>query len=211
MTMTYTQLTDRIQTTTENTFTVDELKMFTENAEQDIYNSVSFPALRKKATIPTVADNQFLTLPVDFLYSNSLAVIDATGAFSYALPKDVNFIREAYPTVAASGMPKHYSYFDATTLILGPTPDIIYSIELQYGFYPASIVTAGTTWLGDNFDTALLNGALVEAARFMKSEDDIISVYDKHYMQSLTLLKNLGDGKLRQDSYRDGQLHVKVS
>jgi hypothetical protein len=108
-------------------------------------------------------------------------------------------------------LPKHYAYFDEDTFILGPTPDASYAVELHYGYYPESIVTAGTTWLGNEFDSALLNGALIEAIRFMKGEPDIIANYEKLYLQSITLLKNLGDGKLREDTYRSGQFRSPVS
>jgi hypothetical protein len=157
------------------------------------------------------ASNKYLSSPSDFLYNYSLAVIDGSGAYSYLINKDVNFIRDAYPTPTSTGLPKHYAYFDEDTFILGPTPDASYAVELHYGYYPESIVTAGTTWLGNEFDSALLNGALIEAIRFMKGEPDIIANYEKLYLQSITLLKNLGDGKLREDTYRSGQFRSPVS
>lgn len=209
--MNYTSLKANIQDITETTFTADQLALFTDQAEQKIYNSVQFPALRKNATGTTTADGKYLAVPTDFLWSYSLAVIDGSNNYHYLLNKDVNFIREAYPVATATGLPKHYGYFDENNFILGPTPDAAYSVELHYGYYPESIVTAGTTWLGDEFDAALLNGALVEAARFMKSEPDTMAVYDKMYMESLGLLKNLGDGKLREDAYRSGQVRNPVS
>ena len=143
----------------------------------------------------------------------SLAVIDTDGEYHYLLNKDVNFIREAYPknNVASRGRPKHYANFDDSAFILGPTPDLSYSTELHYGYYPESIVTAGTTWLGNEFDSALLNGALVEAIRFMKGEQDMVALYERLYVQAIGLLKNLGDGKLRQDAYRSGQVRIPVS
>ena len=130
---------------------------------------------------------------------------------TFLLNKDVNFMREAYPNPTATGLPKHYAYFDDNTFIVGPTPDTGYTSELHYGYYPQSIVTAGTTWLGEEFDSALLNGALIEAIRFMKGEPDIVATYEKMYLQSITLLKALGDGKLREDAYRSGQFRVPVS
>ena len=209
--MNYTSLKANIQDITETTFTADQLALFTDQAEQKIYNSVQFPALRKNATGTTTSDGKYLAVPTDFLWSYSLAVIDGSNNYHYLLNKDVNFIREAYPKTTDTGLPKHYGYFDEDNFILGPTPDAAYSVELHYGYYPESIVTAGTTWLGDEFDAALLNGALVEAARFMKSEPDTMAVYDKMYMESLGLLKNLGDGKLREDAYRSGQVRNVVS
>ena len=137
---------------------------------------------------------------------------DSDGVFTYLLDKDVNFIREAYPNPTTTGFPKHYALFDDSAFILGPTPNSGYTMELHYGYYPESIVTASTLpWLGENFDSALLNGALIEAIRFMKGEPDLVQMYEKFYLQAITLLKNLGDGKLRQDTYRSGQFSTPVS
>ena len=208
--MNYTELKDNIQQITENTFTDDQLAMFVQQAEQLIYNAVQIPALRKNQTGSLTVANTYLALPSDYLYTYSLAVIDGSGDYHFLLNKDVNFIREAYPRASSTGLPKHYGQFDDDTLIVGPTPDDSYDVELHYGYYPESIVTAGTTWLGEEFDSALLNGSLVEAARFMKSEPDIVAMYDKMYANAMTVLKMLGDGKLRQDSYRSGQVKVPV-
>jgi hypothetical protein len=209
--MNYTTLCTNIQDICENTFTADQLAMFTEQAEQKIYNTVQIPALRKNVTGTFTANNKYLSTPTDFLWTYSLAVIDAGGEYHYLLNKDVNFIREAYPTPTSTGLPKHYAYFDDTTFIVGPTPGSNFSVELHYGYYPESIVTAGTTWLGNEFDSALLNGALVEAIRFMKGEQDMVQLYQTMYVQAIGLLKNLGDGKLRQDAYRSGQVRERVS
>jgi hypothetical protein len=210
--MNYTELTVNIQDICENTFTAEQLAMFTEQAEQKIYNSVQIPALRKNVTGNMTAGNQYLQIPSDFLYCYSLAVIDAGGAYEFLLNKDVNFIRQAYPVnnVASRAIPRYYANFDDSAFILGPTPDAAYLSELHYGYYPESIVTAGTTWLGNEFDSALLNGALIEAIRFMKGEADMVSLYEKMYVDAMSLLKQLGDGKLRQDAYRSGQVRVPV-
>jgi hypothetical protein len=211
--MNYSDLCTNIQDICENTFSAAQLAMFTQQAEQKIYNTVQIPALRKNVTGQTSIGGVYLQIPTDFLYCFSLAVIDAAGNYSYVLNKDVNFIREAYPanSISARGIPKYYANFDDSAFILGPTPDLVYTMELHYGYYPASIVTANTTWLGDEFDSALLNGALVEAIRFMKGEADIAAMYDKLYLQAITLLKALGDGKLRQDAYRSGQYRMPVT
>ena len=185
--------------------------MFTKQAEQKIYATVELPALRKNQTGTLTLNNSYLTMPTGTLYVYSLAVIDAGGTYSFLLNKDVNYIREAYPTLTSTGVPRCYAIFDQNTFILGPVPNANYTVELHYGIYPESIVTAGTTWLGTNFDSALLNGALIEAIRFMKGETDIIAEYEKLYVQAIGLLKNLGDGKMRQDMYRDGQVKVKVT
>jgi hypothetical protein len=208
--MNYAELTANIQTICENTFGATELAMFTQQAEQKIYATVELSALRKNQTGTVTANNSYLTMPAGMLYVYSLAVIDATGKYYFLLNKDVNFIREAYPTPTSTGIPQHYGVFDQNTFILGPRPNSNYAVEMHFGYYPESIVTAGTTWLGEEFDSALLNGALVEAIRFMKGEPDLVALYEKMYVQAIALLKNLGDGKLRQDMYRDGQVKVRV-
>lgn len=216
--MTYLELCANIADICENQFTADEYALFTKQTEQRIYNTVQLPSLRKNVTGALTSGNKYLSAPLDFLSAFSLAVIHpSTNVYTYLLNKDVNFIREAYPTPADSGSPKYYAVFGprsdlATELsfIVGPTPDAAYSAELHYYYYPESIVTAGTTWLGDNFDSALLNGALVEAIRFMKGEPDMVKLYQDMYLQAIALLKNLGDGKLRQDAYRSGQVRTQV-
>ena len=206
--MNYTELKVNIQDICEQTFTDEQLAMFTEQAEQGIYNSVQIPALRRNQTGLLTNADPYLVYPIDFLYPFSLAVIDAQGNYEYLLNKDVNFMREAYPNPTATGKPKHYGLFDDKAFILGPTPSAAYSVELHYGYYPESIVTAGTTWLGTEFDTALLNGALVQAIRFIKGEPDMVALYQKMYIDAMALLKNLGDGKMREDMYRSGQLRI---
>ena len=209
--MNYTELKTNIQDICENTFTDAQLAMFTEQAEQKIYNTVQIPELRRNQIGNVTSGNKYLVYPTDMLYVFSIAVTDDNGNFQYLLDKDVNFIREAYPNPSSTGLPQHYGFFDNTAFILGPTPDSNYAVELHYGYYPESIVTAGTTWLGDEFDSALLNGALVEAIRFLKGEPDMVALYDNMYAQAIALLKNLGDGKMRQDAYRSGQIRKQVA
>jgi hypothetical protein len=216
--MNYTELKTQIKDICENNFADVSLDMFTRQAEQKIYNTVQISNLRKNMTGVLSTGNKYLSAPGDFLSTYSLAVVDAAGDYKYLLNKDVNFIREAYPSASATGLPKHYAIFGPSTLdstelsfILGPTPNSNYVVELHFYYYPESIVTAGTTWLGDNFDSALLNGALIEALRYMKGEATDTAVYDKLYLQSISLLKNLGDGKQRADSYRDGQFKMPVT
>jgi hypothetical protein len=216
--MTYTELCTNIANICENTFTATEYAMFTQQAEQRIYNTVQLANLRKNQTGSITVNNPYLSAPNDFLSTYSLAVIDGSGNYTFLLNKDVNFIREAYPTATATGLPKHYAIFgpqstavNELAFILGPTPNATYTVELHYYYYPESIVTAGSTWLGDNFDSALLNGALVEAIRFMKGDQDLVQLYQTLYVQSIALLKNLGDGKQRADAYRDGQTRTAVN
>ena len=216
--MTYTELVTAVQDYCENTFPTVDMNTFIKQAEQRIYNTVQLASLRKNMTGTLSANNKYLSCPGDFLSAYSLAVVDGSGNYEYLLNKDVNFIRQAYPNPTSTGLPKYYAIFgpataDATELsfILGPTPDTNYAVELHFYYYPESIVTAGVTWLGDNFDSALLNGTMVEAIRFMKGEPDLVKLYQDTYIQSIGLLKNLGDGKQRMDAYRDGQVKVQVS
>jgi hypothetical protein len=206
----YSELTTNIEDICEQTFTAGQLAMFTQQAEQKIYTTVDLPAFRKNQTGSLTLNNKYLTMPTGMLYVYSLAVIDADGDYYYLLNKDVNFIREAYPGPTDTGQPKHYAVFDQNTFILGPTPNANYNSEIHFSYYPESIVTAGTTWLGEEFDSALLNGALVEAIRFQKGEADMVALYEKLYVQALTLLIQVGDGKLRGDAYRDGHIKRKV-
>lgn len=216
--MNYVELQENIARICENQFTEEEYALFTKQAEQRIYSTVQLANLRKNATGSLTASNQYLQAPVDFLSPYSIAVIDADGDYHFLLNKDVNFIRQAYPKVSSTGLPKHYAIFgprsddvNELSFIVGLTPNAAYSVELHYYYYPESIVTAGDTWLGENFDSALLNGALVEAIRYMKGEPDMVKLYQEMYLQSIALLKNLGDGKQRADAYRDGQVRIPVN
>ena len=216
--MNYTELKTAVQDYVENTFSDADFATMTDLAEQKIYNTVQLPALRKNVTGVLSAGNQYLATPNDFLSVFSLAVFPTGGgAYTYLLNKDVNFIRESYPDPTSTGVPKYYAIFGPVynlptelTFILGPTPVAGYTAELHYFYYPESIVTAGTSWLGDNFDSALVNGVLVEAARFMKAEQDIVQLYTTQFNDSMLLLKNLGDGKNRMDAYRSGQVRNPV-
>ena len=217
--MNYAALVSAVSSYTENTFPTVDMNVFIKQAEQRIYNTVQIQNLRKNVTGSTTTNNKYLQCPLDFLSTYSLAVIDpTTGAYTYLLNKDVNFIREAYPKPTSTGAPKFYAIFGPRsdnetelTFILGPTPDAAYGTELHYYYYPESIVTASTTWLGDNFDSALLYGTLVEAYTYMKGEQDMVTLYNDRYVQAIALLKNLGDGKQRQDAYRDGQVRTRVA
>jgi hypothetical protein len=238
--MNYSQLVTAIQSYTENQFPdvyladgstenyTAQINRFIQQAEQRIYNSVQFPPLRKNMFTPLTANNKYVSLPNDFLSVYSLALVTGvtgadldTGTFEYLLNKDVNFIRQAYPSPNDTGEPKYYALFGPTivslaitnelSLIVGPTPDAAYYVELHYYYYPESITTATTTWLGDNFDSVLLYGSLVEAYSFMKGEQDIIGLYDTKYKEALALAKRLGDGMERQDAYRSGQYRQAVT
>ena len=198
-----------------------QIDTFIQQAEQRIYNSVQFPSLRKNVTGVTQANNRYLSCPTDFLAPYSMAVIDGTGVYEYLLNKDVNYIRAAYPNPATTGIPRYYAIFgptvssgvitDELSFILGPTPNTIYSVELHYYYYPESITTASTSWLGDNFDSVLLYGALLEGYTYMKGEADVIANYMKRYEEAMMLAKRLGDGMERRDAYRSGQVRMPVN
>ena len=238
--MTYSELVVAIQSYTENNFpaitladgstesTTTQINRFIQQAEQRIYNTIQFPSIRKNVTGSATTGNKYLSCPNDFLAVYSLAVVDASSNYEYLLNKDVNFIRQAYPNTDAANyaLPKYYALFGPTTtsgptpavtnelsFILGPTPDANYTVELHYYYYPESITVAasGQTWLGDNFDSVLLYGSLVEAYTFMKGEQDLIALYDGKYKEALTLAKRLGDGMERQDAYRSGQFRQAVN
>ena len=188
----------------------EQINTFIQQAEQRIFNTVQLLDLRKNVTGSVTSGNKYLTVPTDWLANFSLAVVDVTGNYSYLLNTDVSFIRESFPNPTDSGLPTHYAYFDENSYILGPTPDANYVVELHYFYYPTSIVTAGTSWLGDNFDSTLLYGALLEAYTFMKGEADVIAGYQKRYDEAMMLLKQLGEGKNRQDMYRTPQVRYPV-
>ena len=309
--MNYIQLVTAIQDYTENSFSYSSnptpINTFIEQAEQRIYNTIQFPSIRKNVTGTTTSGNKYLSCPDDFLAVYSMAVIDANGAYEYLLNKDVNFIRQAYPTPTDTAIPKYYALFgpsvNGTTIsnelsfILCPTPDDGYSVELHYYYYPESIVqgklstvgsivvgtgyidgtyynvpltggsgmnatatvviyggsvttvtivdggssyyvgdtisaantnlggtgagftasvatvlnASGQTWLGDNFDTVLLYGSLVEAYTYMKGEADIMAFYNTKYQEALALAKRLGDGMEKQDQYRSGSYRQAVT
>ena len=211
--MTYTELVAAIESYTENQCSTSDVNTFIQNAEQRIYNTVQLPDLRKNVTGTMTSGNKYFSLPSDWLSTFSIAVIDsATNAYTFLLNKDVNFVRESFPDTDAPfyGKPEYYAIFDDTTMILGPTPDANYESELHYYYYPESIVIAGTSWLGNNFDTALLYGSLLEAAAFMLSEPDTIANYTARYQEAMGLLTNLGEGKNRRDAYRSGQARIPV-
>jgi hypothetical protein len=205
-----TSWTDSAGTGTVTLTSTEQINTFIQQAEQRIYNMVQLLDLRRNVTGTVTTGNKYLSVPSDWLANFSLAVIDASGNYSYLLNKDVNFIRESFPNSSSTGIPTHYSYFDENSYILGPTPDANYAVELHYFYYPPSIVTAGTSWIGDNFDSVLLYGSLLEAYTFMKGEQDVITGYQKRYDEAMAMLKQLGEGKNRQDMYRSGQVRYPV-
>lgn len=220
--MNYTQLQAAIVAYSENTSTefAAEISTFVTQAEQRIFNTIQFPSLRRNVTGITTTNNKYLQCPSDFLAVYSMAVVNpTTNEYEYLLNKDVNFIRAGYPNPADTGIPKYYALFGPRSddekelsFILGPTPAAIYNVELHYFYLPESITTAasGRTWLGDNFDSVLFYGSLVESATYMKQEPDIVALYNQKYQEALAIAKRLGDGMERQDAYRSGQYRQAV-
>jgi hypothetical protein len=228
--MDYNTLFAQIQTYTENIFpdtylangssisATTQINTFIQQAEERIYNTVQIPSLRKNVTGTCTSGNQYLACPNDYLSTYSLAIINPDGSYEYLLNKDVNFIRQSYPTPTATGTPRYYALFGSRlndpnelTFILGPTPDLSYNAELHYFYYPESIVTAGTSWLGDNYSPVLLYGSLVEAYTYMKGETDMLNMYNTKYQEAMQQLNRLGTGLERGDAYRDGQAKIKVN
>jgi hypothetical protein len=210
--MNYTELVAAVESYTENQYSTTDINTFIQQAEQRIYNAVQLPDLRKNVTGNMTSGNKYLQLPTDWLSTFSIAVIDTNNEYTYLLNKDVNFIRESFPDTDTPfyGKPEYYAIFDDTAIILGPTPDANYNTELHYYYYPESIVTATNTWLGDNFDSALFYGSLLEAAVFMKDDSDTVASYTAKYQEAMALLQNLGEGKNRRDAYRSGQERIPV-
>jgi hypothetical protein len=219
--MNYDQLVEAIKGYTENDFpdtagsggltSTEQINIFIVNAEERVFNSVQLLDLRKNVTGNVTANNKYLSVPSDWLATFSLALINPnSGSYEFLLNKDVSFIRAAFPNPNVTGPPTHYAYFDVDSFILGPTPDQNYGVELHYFYYPQSITVAGSSWLGDNFESVLLYGALLEAYTFMKGEADVIAEYQKRYDQALAMLKQLGEGKNRQDMYRTPQVRYPV-
>ena len=205
-----TSWTDSTGSGTVTLTSTEQINTFIEQAEQRVFNTVQLLDLRKNVTGNCTVSNKYLSVPSDWLANFSIAVIDGSGNYEYLLNKDVNFIRQAFPNPNDTGLPYCYAYFDENSYILGPTPDASYAVELHYFYYPPSIVTAGTSWLGDNFDSVLLYGSLLEAYTFMKGEQDVIAGYQKRYDEALGMLKQLSEGKNRQDMYRSGQARYPV-
>ena len=233
--MNYSELFSQIQTYTENQFpdtfvqvttsgsqtnvnAITQINTFIMQAEERIYNTVQIPSLRKNVTGNCSSTSKYLACPNDYLSTYSLAIIKADGTYEYLLNKDVNFIRQSYPDPTATGLPRYYALFGSRlndpnelTFILGPSPDATYGAELHYFYYPESIVTAGTSWLGDNYSPALLYGSLVEAYTYMKGEADMLAAYNAKYQEAMQQLNRLGTGLERGDAYRDGQAKIAVN
>jgi hypothetical protein len=171
-------------------------------AEDRIYQSVQIPALKRNATSNFVSGNKYLASPTDFLAAYSMAVKSATGVYSYMLEKEVGYINEAFPDPSATGVPRFYALFNADTFVVSPTPNDYYEVELHYFYEPPSIVDAGNSWLGDNTESVLFYGCLVEAYTYMKGDADLQALYRQRYDEALGRLKVLGEGQDKRDNFR---------
>ena len=211
--MNYTELVAAIKDYTQNEETsfVSNIPTFVRQSEERLNRSIMVPELRKNVTALTSNGSVYLGRPDDFISVFSLAIVDSSGDYSFLIDKDVNFIREAYPSASTSALPKYYAQFDGDyegehgNFILGPTPDDTYTVELHYYYDPASIVTAGTSWYGDNAESALLYGSLIEAYTYMKGEADLIQLYTTRYDEALGQLTGV-QIRSSTDEYRDGRL-----
>ena len=208
--MNYTELTQAVKDYTENDETtfVSQIPTFVRQAEERINRSVLIPDLRRNVTGPPTSSNRFVNTPSDFLAVFSFGVVDSSSKYQFLLPKDVNFLREAYPQTTTTGTPVYYAIFNDESFIVAPTPNANYTVQLHYYYDPPSIVSSTTSWLGDNAETALLYGTLLEAYSFMKGEPDLINLYAKRYEEAIAQLYNLGKGLNRSDSYRNGESRV---
>ena len=210
MSLTYAQLKQAIQDYTQNTEStfVANLPLFIRFAEERVLKTVQLSLFRKNATTTATAGNQYLACPSDFLAPLSLSFTSA-GDKNFIEFKDVSFVQTYNTDPADTGLPRYYAQFDVDNFILGPTPNSGYTMELHYFYRPASLTAgaeSGTTWLSENAELTLLYGALVEAYIFMKGEPDMMALYDKRFVESLTGLKMLGEAKETTDEYRRGMV-----
>jgi hypothetical protein len=200
----YSELTTLLQDTLQNSETsfVTHIPDFVRQAEEDIYRRVLIPELRRNAVGTLTASDRFLSKPTDYLAPSSLAVVDGSGDYSYLLYKDINFMRTAYPSISTEGTPRYYSSFDGDFFILAPTPSAALAVQLHYFYDPPSIVTASTSWLGDNAENALLYGAVVKAYAYLKGNPEKMAEYKSHYERAMQDLAKLGEFRNKRDSLR---------
>ena len=214
MAYTFTTLKQAIQDYAENTETtfVNNLSRFITQAEERIYRSVAIPDLRKVVTASLVANQRFLNKPADFLNTYSIAVVEADNDYRFLLEKDPSFIREAFPATATAGVPLYYANHSSTEFILAPTPSSTLTVQLHYAYDPESITvsSSGTSWLGTNAESALLYGSLIEAYIFRKGDADVLQMYETKYADAVSQLATLVDGRLKRDSYRDGEPRMEM-
>ena len=214
MAFTDAQLVDAIYvylSTDANGMPTADVNTIIRQAEQRIYYDVQIPVLKKNVTGNLTSGNRYLTTPDDYLATYSIAV-NNNGTYEYLLPKDVAFLREAYPSTATTGVPRYYAIFDNDTFLIGPPPNQNYEVELHYFYEPPSLVDQPTgTWLSENAENALLYGCLFEAYTYLKGEQDLVALYAAKYKESLEALRMIGEGRNRSDTYRNGQPRIMPS
>ena len=205
--MNYTELTQAIQDYCENNETsfVTNIPNFVKVAENRIYRTINFPVNYKAQSLTTSIGDKFLALPADFLVPSNIQ-ISVSGEWQNLLVREPSFIRQAYPDDTATGQPKYFALYDNDQMILGPTPDATYSVNLYYYYLPTSIVTASTTWLGDFAEEVLLYGSLIEAYTYMKGDADTISLYRERYNEAMVPLKAQAEGRSTTDEYRSDRI-----
>lgn len=183
---------------------VDNLPTMIRAAEEDIFRQVQLPDLMQTSTSSCIPGDFFLPLPLDFLSPYSLGVV-VGGEMQMMLSKDQSFIREAYPSVGGSGVPRFYAVYNDAYLMLGPTPDAPYQVELNYFYEPPSLTVGPdnhTTWLSINAENALLYGTLIQGYTYSKGDQDVFAQYQTQYQTALAALKVLAEGRNRKDVYR---------
>jgi hypothetical protein len=211
MSLNYTQLVSAIEDYLQynDAVFVNNINVIIQQAEDRIYQSVQAPVERRNSTGALTINNQYLGVPSGMLSVASISVVSA-GQYTFLLPREVSFMREAYPSPTVTGLPKCYALFDQTTFIVGPTPDESYAVELNYHAKPDSIVTAGTSWIGDNFESILLSACLLESYIFLKGDADLIQLYDNRYKEALSTFQLLGEGLDERDSFRNGTKRMQI-
>ena len=214
MAYTFTTLKTAIQDYTQNTETTftNQLSRFIINSEERILKECQLDVFRKNVSGSLSSSNKFLTKPTDFLAPFSLSVV-VSSENKFLLYKHITFLQDYTPNPATTGPPLYYGDWNDAALLVAPTPDDDYSVELHYFHRPASITSTsdGTSWLGTNAELALLYGALVEAYTFMKGEAELLGLYNARFQESIQWLKNLGEGKQTQDQYRYDRIRKDVA
>jgi len=211
MAWTYATLVQAIKDWTEYDETTfnQNINTFIRNCEERILYAAQMEVFRKNVSGSCSASNQYLAAPSDFLSPYSLSVT-VSGSKVFLLNKDVEYVQEYNPS-GATGVPKYYALFDVDNFLLAPIPASSYAAELHYYYRPASIVDAGTSWLGTYAEEAMLYGSLSEANTYMKGEADLQQKYENRFLESVSRLKNLGEGRENIDAYRDGLTRVKAN
>jgi len=206
--MNYAELTTSIQDYTENrnaTF-VANIPTFVRNAERRIHmDCPDLPRSRLMSSASATPGLRIYPTPTRFLTPLSLSISTPAGVFiDYADNKEPEYVYSAFGN-SAQARPRVYAMLDNNEFVLSPVPDQAYQLDFAYTGYPESIVEAGTTWIGDNFEFVLLYGALVEAYTFMKGEADVLQAYGLQYKDSLRLLKDFSQARSHQDAFRVAQ------